>query len=92
MDGTVLDGPLGLRKALLDRSELFARTFTEKLLTYALGRGLDHHDMPVARSIVRRAARHGQRFSTFVLGVVTSAPFQMRTIEPQAATDAADRH
>jgi mono/diheme cytochrome c family protein len=92
MDGTVLDGPLGLRKALLDRSELFARTFTEKLLTYALGRGLDHHDMPVARSIVRRAARHGQLFSTFVLGVVTSAPFQMRTIEPQAATDAADRH
>ena len=78
-DGTKVDGVVGLRQALLSRPELFVGTLTEKLLTYALGRGLDYHDMPVVRAIVRDAARHDYRFSSIILGVVHSTPFQMRT-------------
>jgi mono/diheme cytochrome c family protein len=92
MDGTNLDGPLGLRKALLERSDLFARTFTEKLLTYALGRGLSYSDMPVTRSIVKSADQRGGRFSAVVLAVVNSVPFQMRTTEPPAPTDGGNGH
>jgi hypothetical protein len=83
VDGTKLDGPSGLRKALLARSDLFARTFTEKLLTYALGRGLESSDMPVVRGIVRSSARSENRFSAFVLGIVNSAPFQMRRADAE---------
>ena len=54
------------------------RTATEKLLTYALGRGLEYYDMPVVRAIVQDAARSDYRFSSLVLGIVKSAPFQMR--------------
>ena len=71
----------GLRQALLSRSTLFATAFTEKLLTYALGRGVDFHDMPVVRSVVRTAAQNDNRFSAFVLGIVNSVPFQMRKAE-----------
>jgi hypothetical protein len=67
-----------LRQALLARPEVFVGTMTEKLLTYALGRGLDHHDMPVVRGIVRDAARSNYRFSALVLAVIKSTPFQMR--------------
>jgi hypothetical protein len=88
MDGTKLDGPVGLRKVLLDRSDLFARTFTEKLLTYALGRGVEYYDMPVVRSIVKAAAQNNSQFSAFVLGIVNSVPFQMRTAEPLALSRA----
>ena len=77
-DGTKVDGVVSLRKALTASPDLFARTFTEKLLTYALGRGLTYHDMPVVRSIVREAARSDYRFSAIVLGIVRSTPFQMR--------------
>jgi len=80
-DGTKLDGSIGLRQALLSRSTLFATAFTEKLLTYALGRGVDFHDMPVVRSVVRTAAQNDNRFSAFVLGIVNSVPFQMRKAE-----------
>lgn len=83
LDGTTLDGPVGLRKALRDRSGLFARTFTEKLLTYALGRGIEPSDMPVVRGIVRSAADGENRFSAFVLGIVNSAPFQMRRADAE---------
>jgi hypothetical protein len=83
VDGTQLDGPVGLRKVLLDRSGLFARTFTEKLLTYGLGRGIEASDMPVVRGIVRSAARTENRFSAFVLGIVNSAPFQMRRADAE---------
>ena len=77
-DGTALDGPADLRRALLSRSDAFVTTATEKLLTYALGRPVHHVDMPTVRSIVRRAAMNGNRFSSLMLGVIESAPFQMR--------------
>jgi hypothetical protein len=80
-DGTKVDGVAGLRKAILSRPELFVGTMTEKLLTYALGRGLDYHDMPVVRAIVRDAERSDYRFSALIRGVVHSTPFQMR-IQP----------
>jgi len=79
LDGTVVDGPRALREALLKDPELFASTVTEKLLVYALGRGLDPKDMPVVRSIVRNAAQHDYSLLSIVLGVVDSYPFLMRT-------------
>ena len=81
-DGTVVDGPVTLRQAVLKRPEQFVGTMTEKLLTYALGRGLDHADMPVVRSITRAAARDDYRFSSVVLGIVNSTPFRMRQVQP----------
>jgi hypothetical protein len=78
-DGTKIDGVVALRQALVSRPEVFVGTLTEKLLTYALGRGLDYHDMPAVRTIIRDAARHDYRFSAILLGVVHSVPFQMRT-------------
>jgi len=80
-DGTKLDGPVGLRQVLLSHSDLFATTFTEKLLTYALGRGVEHYDMPVVRSIVRSSGSANNRFSAYVLGIVSSVPFQMRKVD-----------
>jgi mono/diheme cytochrome c family protein len=77
-DGTTFDGPAGLRNVLAGQPDRFVRTFTEKMLTYALGRGLEHYDMPAVRRITRDAARNGYRASSIVLGVVNSAPFQMR--------------
>ena len=79
-DGTKIDGVVSLRKALTASPDMFARTFTEKLLTYALGRGLDYRDMPVVRSIVRDAARDNYRFSSVLMGIVQSTPFQMRSV------------
>jgi mono/diheme cytochrome c family protein len=78
-DGTAIDGPAGLRRAILSRPEQFARTATEMLLTYALGRGLEYTDMPVVRSVVRESADQHYRFSSLVEGIANSAPFQMRT-------------
>jgi cytochrome c5 len=77
-DGTKVDGPLALRQALLKQPERFVDTMTEKLLIYALGRGLEHYDMPVVRSIVRDAARQDYKFSALVFNIVKSAPFQMK--------------
>ena len=68
----------GLRDAVLARPEVFVGTMTEKLMTYALGRGLDHYDGPAVRRIVRSAAGNDNRFSSLVLGIVESTPFQMR--------------
>ena len=70
---------MSLRRALLRRPETFVSTMTEKMLTYALGRGLSAYDMPAVRAIVRGAAGKDYRFSSLVLGVVNSVPFQMRT-------------
>ncbi len=80
-DGTRVDGPVELREALLAYSDQFVRMVTEKLMTYGLGRGVgvEYYDMPVIRSIARDAAADEYRFSTIVLGIVNSAPFQMRT-------------
>jgi hypothetical protein len=76
--GTKFDGPLELRSVLLAKREQFVETVTEKLLMYATGRGLEYHDYPTVRAIVRDAAANGYRASSLVLGVVRSAPFQMR--------------
>jgi mono/diheme cytochrome c family protein len=77
-DGTVVDGPVALRQALLKHPETFARTMTEKLLTYGLGRGLEYYDMPIVRAIAREAAANNYRFSALVMGIVKSTPFQMK--------------
>ncbi len=78
-DGTPVDGPAALRAALLAKPEIFAGTVTERLLTYALGRGLESKDMPVVRSILRNAESDGYRMMSIVLGIVDSYPFQHRT-------------
>jgi hypothetical protein len=83
-DGAKLDGPASLRQALLNHSDVFLSTFTENLLAYGMGRVLDPHDMTAVRTIMRDAGKNGNRFSSFVLGVVTSPPFQMRRAEEQA--------
>jgi len=76
-DGTKIDGVVSLRQALVRYSPQFVRTLTEKLLTYGLGRGVEYQDMPVVRSIVHEAGRNDYRFSSLVLGIVESEPFQM---------------
>ena len=90
-DGTKLDGPVSLRQAVLARSEAFIRSFAENLLSYSLGRVLDHRDMPTVRSIQRAAASNGNHFSSFIMGIVSSPPFQMRAVSTSTEMDA-DRH
>jgi hypothetical protein len=77
-DGTKINGAVELRKALTAHPEQFVRTMTQKMMIYALGRGLEYYDMPVVRSIARDAAANGNRFSSIVLGIVGSTPFQMK--------------
>jgi hypothetical protein len=77
-DGTKVDGPVALRQALLTHPERFVDTMTEKLMTYALGRGLEYYDIPVVRGIVRDAAKQDYKFSALVFNIVKSAPFQMK--------------
>jgi hypothetical protein len=79
-DGTPINGPDDLRKALLRRPEQFVQTFTEGLLTYATGRKVEAHDMPTVRRIVRGAAGDEYRFSTLVQAVVRSEQFRMRRV------------
>ncbi len=75
-DGTMIDGPAGLRNWLVGYSGQFAQVVGEKLLVYALGRGVEHEDMPLIRDIARQAGRENNRFSAMVLAVVKSRPFQ----------------
>jgi len=77
-DGQKVNGPVELRQALLRYSPQFVRMFTEKMMTYALGRGVEYYDMPVIRSIVRDAEKNKNRFTSIVLGIVKSPQFQMR--------------
>jgi Protein of unknown function (DUF1592)/Protein of unknown function (DUF1588)/Protein of unknown function (DUF1585)/Protein of unknown function (DUF1587)/Protein of unknown function (DUF1595) len=77
-DGTKFQGPAELRQILLNKREQFVGTVSEKLLTYALGRGVEYYDMPAVRKIVRDAAPNEYKWSSIVLGIVRSAPFQMR--------------
>ncbi len=79
-DGTKLDGAASLRSTLVSRSDQFVLTATNRLLTYGLGRGLDYYDMPTVRKIVRDTAPSKYSFSSLVLGVVKSTPFQMRRV------------
>jgi hypothetical protein len=76
-EGSVLDGPVGLRKAVMNHSDAYTTNFAQNLLAYGLGRVLDHRDMPVVRSIVRDASKSNDRFSAFVMGIVKSSLFQM---------------
>ena len=85
-DGTTIDGPAALRQAMLRRPDMFARNMTEMLLTYALGHGVEHHDMPFVRAILKDAARADYRFSSLVLGIVKSAPFQQEEIRVMMIT------
>ncbi|PYS38729.1 MAG: hypothetical protein DMG14_16560 [Acidobacteria bacterium] len=84
-DGTKVNGPVELRRALLRYSPAFVRNMTEKMMTYALGRGVEYFDMPVIRSIVRDADKNHDKFSSIVLGIIKSAPFQMRTKMDESA-------
>lgn len=77
-DGSEFTSVHGLEQALLNRPELFVRTLTEKLLTFALGRGMEHYDAPAIRQIVRDAKSDNYRFSRLIVGIVKSTPFQMR--------------
>jgi hypothetical protein len=77
-DGSHFEDIAGLEKALLSRPDIFVGTFVEKLLTYALGRGVEYYDAPAVRAIVRDARAQDFRVSSLILGVVNSAPFQMR--------------
>ena len=78
-DGTKIDGPIGLRHVLLDRKDQFVTTATERLLTYALGRGVEPFDMPAVRTIVQNSAAANYRWSSLITGIVNSVPFQMRS-------------
>jgi hypothetical protein len=77
-DGKAIDGVVTLREAILARPDVFVGTMTEKLMTYALGRGVDARDMPAIRAVLRKAAAENWRFSSLVMGIVKSVPFQMR--------------
>jgi hypothetical protein len=85
-DNTPIDGPVELQRWLVGYSDTFVRVAVEKLLTYALGRGLEYQDMPLVRAIARDVAREDHRFSALVMSVVNSPPFHMSTPEPQAAS------
>jgi mono/diheme cytochrome c family protein len=87
-DGTKVDGPIAMREAILKRPDAFATVITTRLMTYALGRGLEPSDMPVVRRIVRKAALDDYRFATIIAGIVESPLFQMRTrLEPSEPTN-----
>ena len=91
-DGTPVDGPVALRNAILSRPDQFVQTFTEKLMTFGLGRGIEYYDMPTVRRIVREAAADNYRFSTLVMEIVSSEQFRMKSapaVEVAAAETAA---
>jgi uncharacterized protein DUF1585 len=85
-DGTTINGPDDLRRALVERPDhQFVQALTENLMTYALGRSLDYRDMPTVRRIVKQAAADDYRFKSIVLGVVSSDAFRKR--EAESASD-----
>ena len=84
-DGTRFSGPGEFRQALLMQREQFVNNFTQRLLTYALGRAVQHYDMPAVRAIMREAASSEYRWSALVLGIAGSQPFQMRKAREQVS-------
>jgi hypothetical protein len=82
LDGTTVDGPVALRRALVAQKEQFVRAVTSKMLTYAIGRGLEYYDAPAVRGIVRAAADDDYRWSSMIVALVKSAPFRMRSTAP----------
>jgi hypothetical protein len=87
-DGTKLDGPIALRNALLKHQDVIMLSFTESLMTYALGRRVEYYDMPAVRQIVSNAKAKQYRFSAFISGVANSAAFRMGRVAPAETTDA----
>jgi hypothetical protein len=79
-DGTPFNGPDGLRQVLLKKKDMFVENFTDRLLTYALGRGVEDYDKAVLRRITREAAADNQKWSAIIMGIVNSVPFQMRRV------------
>jgi hypothetical protein len=79
-DGTKFNGPAGLRDVLMKKKDAFVETFTDRLLTYALGRGVEEYDVAALRKITRDAAKDNQKWSSIILGIVNSTPFQMRRV------------
>ena len=82
-DGTRFDGPIGLKEILLARKHEFIQCYSEKMLTYALGRGLEHYDQCAIRKIVDHVADNDHRFSAVIAAVVESVPFQYRQVAQQ---------
>jgi hypothetical protein len=78
-DGTVLKGPAGLRDVMVGKDEEFVLNLIKKLLTYAAGRGIEYYDQPAVRQVAREAAPDDYRWSSIILGIVKSTPFQMRS-------------
>ena len=78
-DGTKIDSPAALRNWFTSHPEVFANNITERMMIYALGRGLEANDMPVVRGVVRKASSQNYSFMSLIMGIVDSAPFQMRT-------------
>ncbi|HMB81465.1 MAG TPA: DUF1585 domain-containing protein, partial [Vicinamibacterales bacterium] len=85
-DGTKMEGPAGLRQAIMKHSDVFLLSFTENLMTYALGRRVEYTDMPAIRAIIREAGRSNNRMSAFILGVVNSGAFRMAKAENHPLT------
>ncbi|HSP66357.1 MAG TPA: DUF1592 domain-containing protein [Bryobacteraceae bacterium] len=90
VDGTAVNGPADVRQALMKHPEQFVQTLTEKLLTYGLGRRLEYYDMPGVRKIVREAGRDHYRFSSIMMGIIRSAPFQMSVKDSGTAAKPAE--
>jgi hypothetical protein len=88
-DGSSIDGPAGLRQALMKRSDVFLASFTESLMTYAIGRRIESFDMPAIRGIIREGSKDGYKMSSFILGVINSPAFQMSRAVAAETTEAA---
>ncbi len=86
-----MTGPAGLREALMKHSDMVLRSFTENLMTYAIGRRVEYLDMPAIRAIIKDAEKNDYRMSSFILGVANSAAFRMAKTEKEVTTDALSR-
>ena len=86
LDGATIDSLRGFREALLSQGDEFVRTVTDKLLTYALGRGVDYYDAPTVRRLVRQLKQDDYRWSSLVQGIVASEPFQKRRVPVDPTT------
>jgi hypothetical protein len=84
-DGTKVNGPDDLRNALAARPDQFVQTLTQKLMIYGIGRGIEYHDMPTVRAIVRDTAKDDYRFVSLITNIVKSAPFRMKELPAEAA-------
>jgi len=89
-DGTRMEGPAGLRNAIIKHQDVFLLSFTEKMLTYALGRRVEHSDMPMVRAIVREATKKNLKMSAFVLSIANSQAFRMAAPDAPAPKNAND--